>query len=127
MVALSAGAGLLALSVAGVLWFMNTRPALDSDVVRVVLERAPGETVPLYIERSIAISPLGDQVAVNVNRPGVGQGISLRQMDRLDGELIDSGRLLAAWEDLAPFIAMVEADGGRAVTFFAFQCFETIG
>lgn len=43
---------------------------------------------------------------------------TVRERIRLDGELIDSGSLLAAWEDLAPFIAMVEADGGRALTFF---------
>jgi dihydrofolate synthase / folylpolyglutamate synthase len=43
---------------------------------------------------------------------------TVRERIRLDGELIDSGRLLAAWEDLAPFLAMVEADGGRALTFF---------
>lgn len=43
---------------------------------------------------------------------------TVRERIRLDGELIDSGRLLAAWEDLAPFIAMVEADGERALTFF---------
>ena len=43
---------------------------------------------------------------------------TVRERIRLDGELIDAGRLLAAWEDLAPFIAMVESDGGRALTFF---------
>ncbi|MCZ3388911.1 MAG: bifunctional folylpolyglutamate synthase/dihydrofolate synthase [Actinomycetia bacterium] len=43
---------------------------------------------------------------------------TVRERIRLDGELIDSGSLLAAWEDLAPFIAMVEADGERALTFF---------
>ncbi|MCZ3385633.1 MAG: dihydrofolate synthase, partial [Actinomycetia bacterium] len=43
---------------------------------------------------------------------------TVRERIRLDGELIDSGRLLAAWEDLGPFMAMVEADGGRALTFF---------
>ncbi len=43
---------------------------------------------------------------------------TIRERIRLDGELIDSGRLLAAWEDLAPYIAIVEADGGRALTFF---------
>lgn len=43
---------------------------------------------------------------------------TVRERIQLDGELIDSGRLLAAWEDLAPFLALVEADGGRALTFF---------
>jgi dihydrofolate synthase/folylpolyglutamate synthase len=43
---------------------------------------------------------------------------TVRERIRLDGELIDSGRLLAAWEDLAPFLALVESDGGRALTFF---------
>lgn len=43
---------------------------------------------------------------------------TVRERIRLDGELIDPGRLLAAWEDLAPCLAMVEADGGRALTFF---------
>jgi dihydrofolate synthase/folylpolyglutamate synthase len=43
---------------------------------------------------------------------------TLRERIRLDGELIDSGRLLAAWEDLAPLLAMVEGDGGRQLTYF---------
>jgi dihydrofolate synthase/folylpolyglutamate synthase len=43
---------------------------------------------------------------------------TVRERIRLDGELIDSGRLLAAWQDLAPFLALVESDGGRALTFF---------
>lgn len=43
---------------------------------------------------------------------------TVRERIRIDGELIDSGRLLAAWEDLAPLIALVEADGERALTFF---------
>jgi dihydrofolate synthase/folylpolyglutamate synthase len=43
---------------------------------------------------------------------------TIRERIRLDGEMIDAGRLLAAWEDLAPFIVMVESDGGRALTFF---------
>ena len=43
---------------------------------------------------------------------------TLRERIRLDGELIDSGRLLAAWEDLAPLLVMVEADGGRPLTYF---------
>ena len=43
---------------------------------------------------------------------------TLRERIRLDGELIDSGRLLAAWEDLAPFLSVVEADGGRSLTYF---------
>lgn len=43
---------------------------------------------------------------------------TLRERIRLDGELIDSGRLLAAWQDLAPFLAVVEADGGRPLTYF---------
>ena len=43
---------------------------------------------------------------------------TLRERIRLDGELIDSGRLLSAWEDVAPFLAMVEADGGRSLTYF---------
>lgn len=43
---------------------------------------------------------------------------TVRERIRLDGELIDPGSLLAAWEDLAPFIAIVETDGGRALTFF---------
>jgi dihydrofolate synthase/folylpolyglutamate synthase len=43
---------------------------------------------------------------------------TLRERIRLDGELIDSGRLLAAWEDLAPILAIVESDGGRPLTYF---------
>jgi dihydrofolate synthase/folylpolyglutamate synthase len=43
---------------------------------------------------------------------------TLRERIRLDGELIDSGRLLSAWEDVAPFLALVEADGGRSLTYF---------
>ena len=43
---------------------------------------------------------------------------TLRERIRLDGELIDSGRLLAAWEDLAPLLAIVEGDGGRPLTYF---------
>ena len=43
---------------------------------------------------------------------------TLRERIRLDGELIDSGRLLAAWEDLAPVLAIVESDGGRPLTYF---------
>ena len=43
---------------------------------------------------------------------------TLRERIRLDGELIDSGRLLAAWEDLAPLLAIVESDGGRPLTYF---------
>ena len=43
---------------------------------------------------------------------------TIRERIRLDGDMIDAGRLLAAWEDLAPFIVMVESDGGRALTFF---------
>jgi dihydrofolate synthase/folylpolyglutamate synthase len=43
---------------------------------------------------------------------------TLRERIRLDGELIDSGRLLAAWEDVAPMLAIVESDGGRPLTYF---------
>ncbi|HEX5016688.1 MAG TPA: folylpolyglutamate synthase/dihydrofolate synthase family protein [Actinomycetes bacterium] len=43
---------------------------------------------------------------------------TLRERIRLDGELIDSGRLLAAWEDLASILAIVESDGGRQLTYF---------
>ncbi|MFL6287776.1 MAG: bifunctional folylpolyglutamate synthase/dihydrofolate synthase [Actinomycetes bacterium] len=43
---------------------------------------------------------------------------TLRERIRLDGELIDSGRLLAAWEDIVPILAIVEADGGRPLTYF---------
>ena len=43
---------------------------------------------------------------------------TLRERIRLDGELIDSGRLLAAWEDVAPILLMVESDGGRPLTYF---------
>jgi dihydrofolate synthase/folylpolyglutamate synthase len=43
---------------------------------------------------------------------------TLRERIRLDGELIDSGRLLAAWEDVAPLLRLVEADGGRPLTYF---------
>jgi dihydrofolate synthase/folylpolyglutamate synthase len=43
---------------------------------------------------------------------------TLRERIRLDGELIDSGRLLAAWEDLEPILAIVESDGGRPLTYF---------
>ena len=43
---------------------------------------------------------------------------TLRERIRLDGELIGSGRLLAAWEDLAPLLAIVESDGGRPLTYF---------
>jgi dihydrofolate synthase/folylpolyglutamate synthase len=43
---------------------------------------------------------------------------TLRERIRLDGELIDPGRLLAAWEDVAPILVVVEADGGRPLTYF---------
>jgi dihydrofolate synthase/folylpolyglutamate synthase len=43
---------------------------------------------------------------------------TLRERIRLDGELIDSGRLLSAWEDVAPFLVIVEGDGERPLTYF---------
>jgi dihydrofolate synthase/folylpolyglutamate synthase len=43
---------------------------------------------------------------------------TVRERIRVDGEPISTERLLAAWEDVAPFLEIVEADGGRALTFF---------
>jgi dihydrofolate synthase / folylpolyglutamate synthase len=43
---------------------------------------------------------------------------TVRERIRVDGEPITTERLLAAWEDLAPFLALVEADGGRPLTYF---------
>jgi dihydrofolate synthase/folylpolyglutamate synthase len=43
---------------------------------------------------------------------------TVRERIRVDGQPITTERLLAAWEDLAPFLALVEADGGRPLTYF---------
>jgi dihydrofolate synthase/folylpolyglutamate synthase len=43
---------------------------------------------------------------------------TVRERIRIDGEPITSERLLAAWDDVAPYLAIVEADGGRPLTYF---------
>lgn len=43
---------------------------------------------------------------------------TVRERIRVDGEPITTERLLAAWDDLEPFLAIVEADGGRSLTYF---------
>lgn len=43
---------------------------------------------------------------------------TVRERIRIDGEPVTSERLLGAWDDVAPFLALVEGDGGRPLTYF---------
>lgn len=43
---------------------------------------------------------------------------TVRERIRVDGEPVSTERLLAAWDDVAPYLTMVEADGGRPLTYF---------
>jgi dihydrofolate synthase/folylpolyglutamate synthase len=43
---------------------------------------------------------------------------TVRERIRIDGEPITSEKLLTAWDDVEPFLQIVEADGGRPLTYF---------
>ncbi|MEO8329314.1 MAG: Mur ligase family protein, partial [Candidatus Nanopelagicales bacterium] len=43
---------------------------------------------------------------------------TVRERIALDSAPISEVRLLAAWDDIAPYLTLVEQDGGRALTFF---------
>jgi dihydrofolate synthase/folylpolyglutamate synthase len=43
---------------------------------------------------------------------------TVRERIRIDGDMVDAGQLLAAWEEVAPNLETVEVDGGRGLTYF---------
>ena len=43
---------------------------------------------------------------------------TVRERIALDGEPITESQLLAAWDEIAPLLEILERDGGRALTFF---------
>ncbi|HVQ88755.1 MAG TPA: folylpolyglutamate synthase/dihydrofolate synthase family protein [Actinomycetes bacterium] len=43
---------------------------------------------------------------------------TVRERIALDGEPISEGQLLTAWDEIAPYLTLVEQDGGRSLTFF---------
>jgi dihydrofolate synthase/folylpolyglutamate synthase len=43
---------------------------------------------------------------------------TVRERIALDGIPIGEAQLLAAWDEISPYLTMVEQDGGRALTFF---------
>ncbi len=43
---------------------------------------------------------------------------SIRERIAIDGRPISDERLLAAWDEVSPFLEIVEGDGGRSMTFF---------
>lgn len=43
---------------------------------------------------------------------------TVRERIAIDGEPIGEAQLLAAWDDMAPQLALLEQDGGRSLTFF---------
>ena len=43
---------------------------------------------------------------------------TVRERIALDGEPISEAQLVAAWDELAPYLALLEQDGGRGLTFF---------
>jgi dihydrofolate synthase/folylpolyglutamate synthase len=43
---------------------------------------------------------------------------TVRERIVIDGEPIGEAKLLAAWDDIAPILSVVESDGGRSLTFF---------
>ena len=43
---------------------------------------------------------------------------TVRERIRIDGEPVSTRGLLSAWEDVAPFLSLVEGDGGRPLTYF---------
>lgn len=43
---------------------------------------------------------------------------TVRERIAIDGQPISEERLLAAWDEVSPYLAIVEGDGGRSLTFF---------